>query len=183
MADLPPTPSPPPLWPPVGTPRRPRRWRTVAWLVAITLVASVAIVGWLRPLQEHKPSPAPGAPTYTSQQIADARAAVCGAFGNVDHALNLADNRSSGSGDPTAQLAVATSTRQVLDFGSRYLLTKLAAEPATPPELASAVRKQTDAYQEVVMRYLDGLDYSDPGLKSAGSASNEATETIRRICE
>jgi hypothetical protein len=146
----------------------------------MTLVAVVAIVGWLRPLQDHKPS---ASPTFTDQQVATAKATLCTAFGNVDHALDLADARSTGSSDPTAQLAVATSTRQVLDAGSRYLMAKLAEEPATPSELATAIRKQANAYQDVVIGYLDGLNYSDPVLKSAGSASNEATDTIRRLCK
>jgi hypothetical protein len=180
MANLPSTPSAPPPWPVAGAPRRPRRWPTVAWLVAITLVAGVATIGWLRPLQDHKPS---AAPTYTDQQVATAKMTLCTAFGNVDHALDLADARSTGNGDPTAQLAVATSTRQVLDAGSRYLLAKLAEQPATPPELATAIRQQANAYQDVVIGYLDGLNYSDPVLKSAGKASNEATDTIRRLCK
>jgi hypothetical protein len=171
----------PPL-PPVGAPPRPQRWPMFASLVVALVAVALAVGCWFRPLPSNRACSAPPAPSYTDQQTADAKAKVCAAFGQVDRALEVAQSL-GGSSDPTAILAVATSTRQVLDFGSRYLLTKLAAEPATPPELASAVRKQTDAYQEVVMRYLDGLDYSDPGLKSAGSASNEATETIRRICE
>jgi len=182
MVNPPSTPSAPPPWLPAGAPRRPRLWPTVAWLVAVTLVAVIAIVGWLRPLQDHKTS-ASSTPTYTDQQVATAKATLCTAFGYVDHALDLADARSTGSSDPTAQLAVATSTRQVLDAGSRYLLAKLAEEPATPPELATAIRKQANAYQDVVIGYLDGLNYSDPILKSAGSASNEATDTIRRLCK
>jgi hypothetical protein len=154
-----------------------------ASLVIALVAIGLAIGCWFRPLPSNKASSTPPAPSYTDQQTADAKASVCTAFGNVDHALELADARSGGSADPTGQLAVATSTRQVLDFGSRYLLAKLAEEPATPPDLATAVRKQANAYQEVLMRYLDGLDYSDPGLKSAGNASNEATDTIRRLCK
>jgi hypothetical protein len=101
----------------------------------------------------------------------------------VSHALDLADGRGGGSSDPTAQLAVATSTRQVLDAGSRYLLTKLAEEPATAPELARAVKKQADSYQQVSIYYLDGRIYSNPGLKSAGNDSNAATASIQRLCK
>jgi hypothetical protein len=101
----------------------------------------------------------------------------------VNHALDLADGRDGSSSDHTAQLAVATSTRQVLDAGSRYLLTKLEEEAATPPELASAVKKQANAYQEVQIYYLDGLTHSDPVLKSAGNDSNEATASVQRLCK
>lgn len=180
MANPPSTPFAAPPWPATEDRKRPGRWPTVAWLGALTLVAGVAVVGWLRPTHNHKPDPA--APTFTDQQIASARSTLCTAFGNVDHALDLADARSSGSSDPTAQLSVATSTRQVLDAGSRYLLAKLTEEPATPPDLAAAIRKQASAYQDVI-GYLDGLNYSDPGLKAAGSASNQATDTIRQLCK
>jgi glutathione S-transferase len=180
VATPPPTTSTPPPWPAAGAPRRPRRWPTVAWLVAITLVAGVALVGWLRPLENHKSRPA--SPAYTDQQVANAKANVCSAFGQVNRALGVAESL-SGSNDPTAILAVATSSRQVLDFGSRYLLTKLAGEPATSSDLATAVRKQSDAYQELLIGYLDGLHYGDQDLQPAASASADATDTIQRLCK
>jgi len=160
---------------------RPSRWPALIALSVALVALAVSIVGWFRPAS-HNNEPS-AKPTYTDQQIASAKAAVCTAFGNVDHALNLADARSNGSSDPTAQLSVATSTRQVLDAGSRYLLAKLSEQPATAPELAAAIRKQANAYQDVVIAYLDGLDYSDPGLKAAGNASNQATDTIRQLCK
>jgi hypothetical protein len=180
MVSPPSTPPAPHPWPPVGAPARPRRWPTVAWLVAITLVAGVAIVGWLRPSQDH--TAGPGAPTYTDQQVADAKTSVCAAFAQVDRALGVAQSF-SGSNDPTAILAVATSTRQVLDFGNRYLLTKLAQEPATPSDLATAVRKQADAYQKLLIGYLDGLHYGDPDLQPATNASVEAEATVKQLCK
>jgi hypothetical protein len=171
--------------PPVGAPTafggRPPRWPALTALAIALIALAVGLAGWFRPVP-HNNEPPPE-PTYTDQQVTTAKAALCTAFGNVDHALDLADTRSTGSIDPTAQLGVATSTRQVLDAGSRYLLAKLAEQPATPSELATAIRQQANAYQDVVIGYLDGLNYSDPILKSAGNASNEATNTIRRLCK
>jgi len=181
MVNQPSMPPAPPPWPPAGAPRPKRRWPTVAWLVAITLVAAVAIVGWLRPTQDHKPSGSP-APTYTDQQVNDAKASVCTAFQKVDHALDLAGAR-RGTDDPTSQLAVATNTRQVLDAGSRYLLTKLSDAPATPPDLATAVRNQANSFQELMIGYLDELTNSAPEQQPALKASDEATDTIRRLCK
>jgi ABC-type transporter Mla subunit MlaD len=130
-------------------------------------------------MQEHEP---PAAPTYTDQQVAKAKENVCAAFGQVDRALSVAADL-AGSNDPTAVLAVATSTRQVLDFGNRYLLSKLSAEPATPSDLATAVRKQADAYQELLIGYLDGQHYGDSALQPAADASVDATNTIKRLCK
>ncbi len=179
MVNPPSTPSAPPPWLPAGAPRRPRRWPTVAWLVAITLVAVVAIVGWLRPLQDHKPS---ASPTFTDQEITNAKADVCAAFEKVQHALDLA-NSHVGSADYATQLAAAALTHETLDAGSRYLLTKLAAEPATPPDLATAVRNVANADQEALIGYLNGLSASDPAMQPALNADDEATATIRRLCK
>jgi hypothetical protein len=182
MATPPSVPPAPPPWPQAGAPRRPRRWPTVAWLVAITLVAGVALVGWLRPLQEHKPPPAPAAPNYTNQQIADAKTNVCAAFEKVQHALGLAHSHIDSSGyapDPGA----AALTHVALDAGSRYLLTKLAEEPATPPDLATAVRNEANAEQEALIGYMNGLTTSAPELQPTLNASDEATATVRRLCK
>jgi hypothetical protein len=62
-------------------------------------------------------------------------------------------------------------------------LTKIEEEAATPPELASAIKKQANPYQEVQIYYLDGLTYFEPVLKSAGNDSNEATASIQRLCK
>jgi hypothetical protein len=173
---MPPAPAP---WPPTGAPRPTRRWPTVALLVAIAVVAVVAVVGWLRPTQGHKSSPAP---TYTDQQVANAKTSVCAAFEKVQHAIDLA-NSHVGSTDYATQLAAAALTHETLDAGSRYLLTKLAEEPATPPDLATAVRNGANADQEALIGYLNGLPATDPTMQPALNASDEATATVRRLCK
>jgi uncharacterized membrane protein YebE (DUF533 family) len=181
MADLPSAPPPPPLWPPVSAPRRPRRWPTVAWLVAITLVAGLAIVGWLRPLQGHKP---PAAPTYTDQQVANAKTNVCAAFEKVQQAESSARSHAHvDSNGYAADLGAAALTQVALDAGSRYLLTKLDEEPATPLDLATAVRNEANAVQEALIGYINGLTTSAPELQSTLSASDEATATALRLCK
>jgi hypothetical protein len=181
MATPPSIPPAPPPWAQAGVPRRTRRWPTIAWLVAITLVSGVAIVGWLRPLSDHKPS-TPTAPVYTDQQIATAKASVCAAFAKVDRALDVAGAQRGGD-DPTSILAVATSVRQVLEVGSRYLSTKLTEQPATPPDLAKEVREFANSSQELVIGYLDGLTASDADLQPSRREGDETTLTIRRLCK
>jgi hypothetical protein len=141
----------------------------------------LAIGSWFRPLPSTKAS-APAAPSYTDPQVASAKANVCAAFEQVDHALALAYARNGGN-DPTAQLAVATSTQLTLDAGSRYLAATLAEQPATPADLATAVRKQTNAYQKALIGFLNGLTVSNPSQQPAVNASDEATLTIRRLCK
>lgn len=179
MATPPSTPPVPPAWPPTGAPNRTRRWPTVAWLVAIALVAGVALVGWLRPMHDHKSSPTP---TYTDQQVADAKAHTCAAFEKVQHSRDLVQQQ-VGSSDHATQLGVAALSEIDLDFSNRYLLATLAQEPATPAELAAAVRKQANAFQEILINYLDGIYKSDPGMQPALNAADEATDTIQRLCK
>jgi hypothetical protein len=146
--------------------------------VALLVTLGVAIVGWYRPV----PAKSPPAPTYSNQQVADAKAKVCAAYEQVRKAGDVAGARNGGS-DPTSILTVATSTRQVLEVGGRYLMTKLDAEPATPPDLAAAVRKLATVYQEMTVDYLDGLSNSDPDLDPLLRAGDEAHSTIENLCK
>lgn len=107
---------------------------------------------------------------------------MCTAYEQVRKAGDVAGARNGGN-DPTNVLAVATSTRQVLEVGSRYLTTKLSAEPATPPELATAVRKLADVYQELTINYLDGLSNSDPELDPLLRVGDEAHAAIQKLCK
>lgn len=152
--------------------------------LTIALVAiGLAIGCWVRPVPGAKAPLPPAALTYTDQQVATAKSNVCDAFGKIDHALDLAGARAGANQEPAMQLAVADNTRQVLDAGSRYLLTKLAEEPATPPDLANAVRKQASSFQELMVGFLDDIPNSDPVQQPVLKASDEATATIRQLCK
>ncbi|HSS23221.1 MAG TPA: hypothetical protein VLL82_02155, partial [Mycobacterium sp.] len=106
MSDLPPPPSAPPVpppWPP-AIPPAPRQWPMFVLLVVALLVTlGVAIVGWFRPV----PAKPPAAPTYSNQQVADAKASVCTAYEQVRKAGDVAGARNGGS-DPISILTVAT---------------------------------------------------------------------------
>lgn len=171
----------PSAWPSAPPPTRgqPSRWLGLVSLGIALLAIGVALGAWLRPLPKNEPPPAA---TYTSQQVADAKAKVCAAYAKVHRALVLSADR-SGDSDPTAALAIATSGRQVLDAGSRYLLTKLSDLPATPPELGTAIRKLAASYQELTIGYLDGLTNSDMEMKSPLQASDDSTAAIERLCK
>jgi hypothetical protein len=144
-------------------------------LVALLVTLGVAIVGWFRPV----PPKSPPAPTYSNQQVADAKANVCAAHEKVHHAVGLTSGRSSD--DPTAHLAIATSARQAIDVGGNYLLTTLAQEPATPPDLAAAVRKLANTFQELTVDYL--AEVTDSELDRLLRISDQATLTIEGLCK
>jgi hypothetical protein len=144
-------------------------------LVGILLALGVAIVGWFRPVPAKPPPP----PRYSDQQVTDARARVCAAHKKVHHAVGLTSGRSSD--DPTMHLAIATSGRQALEVGGNYLLTTLANEPATPPDLAAAVRKLANTFQELAVDYL--AEVSDSELDPLLRVSDQATSTIESLCK
>jgi len=149
--------------------------------LAIALVAAGLAIGcWFRPLPGTNAPQKPPTPNYTGAEITDAKTSVCAAYQKVNHALSVANARNGGT-DPTEGLAVATSTRQVLDAGSRYLLTKLAEEKATPTDLATAVRKLATEYQELTIDYL--ADVSDSDMQPSFHASDQATAKIDEICK
>lgn len=150
-------------------------------MVALAAAAVVAIVGWLRPVPRHNSTFVP-ASTYTDQQVASAKAGVCVAFAKVDKALDVASGQHVGD-DPTSTLAMATNVRQVLEVGSRCLLTKLAEQPATPADLAKEIRDSADSSQELVVGYLDGLTVSGSDLRPSLHTGDETTLAIRQLCK
>ena len=144
-------------------------------VVALLMTLAVAIVGWFRPI----PAKTPPAPTYTDQQVADAKTKVCAAYDKVHSAVKASSVRNEGT-DPTSQLAFALNGRQALLAGSAYLRTVLSAEPATPNELATTIRKLTDIFQEFVVDYLNG--WTESQMASPLQAGNDATLAIERLC-
>ena len=146
-------------------------------MLLITLVAvGAAVAAWLRPIP-HSPSAAPAAPSYSEQQVADAKANVCAAYGKVQTAL-AANAARSGGDDPTAQLAVAINARQVYVASSAYLFATLAGEPAAPSDLIAAARKLANLFQVLT---LDGLA-AEPNVQGH-DAADQTLATIQELCK
>jgi hypothetical protein len=146
-------------------------------MLVITLIAvGAAVAAWLRPIPQ-APAAAPPKPTYSDQQVADAKSKVCGAYEKI-HRANYVNSSRTGGDDPTAQLAVAVNQRQIYEAGSAYLLSTLSDEPATPADLATAARKLAYVFQVLT---LDNLA-SDPALSEENSA-NQTALTIEGLCK
>ncbi len=156
---------------------RPARWPALTALAIAFIALAVGLVGWFRPVP-HNNQPT-SKPTYTQQQIADAKAKVCAAFGKLDRAFEMAKAQAIGSD----QLAVDINTRQVFDVFSRYLFATLSEEPATPPDLVTAVREQASTLEEAVIDYEVGLRKSDPEMKPLFDANSASADTIQRLCK
>jgi hypothetical protein len=163
-------------WPPALPPRGPGRWPIVVMSVITLVAVAAAVAAWLRPMPEAKPAALSG-PTFSAQQVADAKSEVCAAYQKVRRASDANANR-KGSEDPTSQLAVAVNDRQIYEAGSAYLLTRLGDEPATPPDLATAVGKLARLFQTITLNFLA----SDPSMPERNEG-DQAASTIQSLCK
>jgi hypothetical protein len=149
----------------------------LATLVVALIGVAVGFVGWFRPAPHTNPPPSK--PTYTEQQVAAAKANVCTAYGKLDRAVGVLNALPNGPD----KVVAAVNTRQVFDVFSRYLLTTLSEEPATPADLATAVRQNAKSLEDVVIGYQDGYANSDPELQPVVDINSSSADTIRQLCK
>jgi hypothetical protein len=121
--------------------------------LAVALIASgIAVWALLR-----QPA-APAAASPTGQQIADAKGRACAASTTVSKAVSLQTNVDLGP-DPVARQAAAANGRLAMLAGGSYLSAHL--DPATPAELATAIRSFADDLQTIAMNALAGVGNDD----------------------
>jgi hypothetical protein len=153
------------------------RWPAFTALLIALIALAVGIASWFRPTpQNHQP---PSKPTYTQQQVADAKAKVCGVVEKFNRAVSV-NNALPRGNDP---IVAAVNSRQIFDVFSRQLLATLAEEPATPADLATAVRELASTLEEAVIEYEDGFSNSDPEMRPTMDASSAAANTIQQLCK
>ena len=112
------------------------------------LAAAIAVLGWFRPVQS---------PTFTAQETADAKTNVCTASKVARQAVvtntHLVNPRGN---DQIGTLAVAANARLALLGGGAYLRDRLDAEPATPADLAKALKAMAGTMEQLGINYLAG---------------------------
>ncbi len=159
--------------PPLGPPRL-SRWVAVI-AVAIALIA-IALAAW----SLLRPPPAPPAPSFTGQQIADAKARACTAYNTVRIAVSRQTHANLGGG-PVAVQAVAANARLSMAAGGSYLLARL--NPATPSPLAPAIRSFADNLQDIAMNELAGVNNNDPAQAARLRDGEAAGARIADLCK
>src|SRR6185437_14390695 len=108
----------PPAWQP-APPKGQSRGLTYVALATAVIATVLAIVGWFRPTPPPPPSH-PSAPTYTEQQIADAKARACEAMDVVEKGTTLQTNPPQ-SDDPAMMNAQAAHAQLSLVAGAWYI--------------------------------------------------------------
>jgi hypothetical protein len=155
----------------------------VRWLAAAALVVALGALGtslWVLLRPPPTGSSAASATTATTapspQQIADAKAKVCGAYDTVGAAVTLRINANPGP-DPAAPQAevVAANTRLALAVGYSYLVSHL--DPATPAPLAAAMRRFAENVHDVAIYALAGVNSDDPA--QAGRLQDMVTQNTQ----
>jgi hypothetical protein len=105
---------------------------------------------------------------------------VCDAFNIVRRAVSVRTNANVGP-EPVAREAVAANARLATLGGGDFLLSRLA--PATPPELAEAVRSFANNLQDIGMNQLAGIPDTDPTVAVLLRDAQSASDQITAICK
>lgn len=148
------------------------RWTSVAALILAVIATAVAVAGWFYP---HKS--ASSAPTYSDQQTKEAKKHICETFRLVDHeVVRNSRLKNPPDGGPIGALSVATAARLAFYSGGAFLRDRVAAEPATPPDLAKTVSDMGSSLQELAVGYLAGAaEFAQDSLRQSLDDKIKAT--------
>jgi hypothetical protein len=172
MAQMPyrPVPTTLPPWTPGGPPpgTSSRLTAAVIALAVITLLAlALAAAAWFR-----------AAPTLRStQNVDEARAAVCAAHNDVKQALAAATNQPEAK-EPGNTLLIAVNIRLAEYTGADYLSQTLAANPAAPQSLTEQVGSLVDALRRLAIGQLGDKpkDSLQPITAEIGALADEISK-------
>ena len=144
----------------------------IAIVIALVAVA-VAIAAWFKPAPKVE---TPAAKTYSEQETADAKKAVCDAFEKVRKTLSTTGGKLGDS--PTDSFVVAVNIRLALETSSAYLARSLSDHLAAPDDLAKPVRNLAGTYQEIALNQL--ADASPADLDPLAQSADAQIAKIKR---
>jgi hypothetical protein len=157
------------------------------------MIAALGLAGWavLRPTPKQSAmtsssvSSSPAAPqeaNYTDAQRTAAKTQICADWNVVKNGVNLNTNLTApgGPNDTTGTYAIAANARLALIGGGQYLLTRL--DPATPPDLADAIRKFANNLMEIGVNATAGTQNSDPAQAARLKETDQLDSSIKGLC-
>ena len=171
-----PTPATPPPWPPQAAPapRRASQLLGILGLVLGLLGLGIGTAAWFRAA----PKPA-ATPTYSEQQVAEAKKAVCDGFSQGQDALSVAGSKRSDI--PSESFAIALNSRLAVDAVMDHLRSNLLENPAASEAVKTTVRDLANNYQELLLKTVADKTGSDldPILKKIEASTN----AVEQACE
>lgn len=168
----------PPAW---SVPPRGQSRALTLVALGISVVATVlGIVGWFRPTAASAPATQPAGPTYTEQQINDARTRVCSAFDLVLKGINL-QTHGQPSEEPGMRKAQAVSGQLSLAAGGWYLRDHI--DPATPGDLATSARKTSQVLLDLGANALAGAQNADQPQANLLGEAQSAFVQMQDLCK
>lgn len=164
----------PPPYPPADRPR----WKgpgVLAGFALVIAIAALALAGWTWWQSRTEPS-------YSAEQQTAAKDAVCRAFVSVRTgvATNTHLQPPGGDSDVTGTMAAAANARGALMDGGQYLLARL--EPATPPDLADAVRRFANGLLDFGAAATAGAPNDDPGQTARQRDLDSQSDALNKMC-
>jgi hypothetical protein len=137
-------------------------WLAIAALVLAILGVAGAAYGYFYPNED-----AAAAGKYSDQQRNDAKKHICETFKIVDRAVVRNSHlKNPDNGGPIGALSVATAQRFAFYDGGAFLRDRVAAEPATPKDLADNANALGTQLEELSIGYLAGAqDFAQDELR------------------
>jgi hypothetical protein len=148
-------------------------WLSVTALVLAILGVAGAAYGYFYPNE----TAASG--NFSDQQRNDAKKHICETFKIVDRAVVRNSHlKNPDNGGPIGALSVATAQRFAFYDGGAFLRDRVAAEPATPKDLADNANTLGTQLEELAVGYLAGAqDFAQDELRQ------NLDEKIKKIVE
>ncbi len=160
-----------------ASPSRFAKWASIAALVLSILAVAGAAYGYFYPNES-----AAAAGKYTDQQRNDAKKHICETFKIVDRAVVRNSHlKNPDNGGPIGALSVATAQRFAFYDGGAFLRDRVAAEPATPKDLADNANGLGTQLEELSIGYLAGAqDFAQDELRQS---LDDKIKKIVEICK
>ena len=149
---------------------------TIIAIVIAVIAVAVAIGAWFRPAP--KPE-APAAKSYSAQEVADAKKAVCDAFQNVIHTLDA--NKRKSSVNPADSFAVTVNTRLAVETAAAHLDWTVHSQPALQSDLSSTLSDLANAYREIVMKQIGDSDQAE--LDKSYQQADKLQSDAAQVCQ
>lgn len=155
-----------------------RRSGSLALVALFVAIAAAGLAGWAL-----FGGSGTSEPSYTDTQRAEAKVKACAAMDLVRRGVSLNTNLQPAGGpeDVTGSLAVAANARVALYDGGQYLLARL--DPATPADLADAVRKFANNLMDIGAAATAGAQNTDPDQAARLRDAEAANATVTELCK